>query len=383
MLDHANKFLDIDYMLNWVTVDYNIPCLQKLRLLSKSRNNQAVKMLNISTAQLFGSDPHPFLDYSTVSPTGLLNGMTLLMAAFRGFTNLQAIRITGEPSVWLLKQPRFAPAILPFYLSGYTSETHFQRVLGGLTEALRRSFRQMTHLYIQDEGIIPSSGPEHIIACFSWLQRALDQQLMAQSEGYVKGEQAIELQQLLDLQQTVDRLVSVKYAMSLKPRLPLKSISPGLQFIPQSQLCGFLSHLPRLARLSLTINNTHFHPGRLVFRSGWPYLDRFWATLDMPCLESLEIIGPLAVRGPFSRVIMNHIDTLRTLTLCGVRLAMKRCWVWLAGLLGDCKLERIVIDRPMILDRVLDIGSGVGRVRRVVIKGDIGAGLDEFARDLN
>lgn len=85
MLDHANKSLDINYMLNWVTVDYNIPCLQKLRLLSKSRNRDSVKLLNISTVQLFGSGSLPVLDYSTVHPHGLLDGVTLLRAAFRGF----------------------------------------------------------------------------------------------------------------------------------------------------------------------------------------------------------------------------------------------------------------------------------------------------------
>ncbi|KAE9969130.1 hypothetical protein EG328_007052 [Venturia inaequalis] len=385
MLDHANESLDINYMLNWVTIDYDIPSLQRLRLLSQSRNKHAVKLLNISTTQPFGSYCLPVSDYSTVSPIGMLNGMTLLLAALRGFPNLTAIRFTGQPSVRLLKQPRFVAAMLPLYSKPCTSETHFQRVVDSCTAALRRSSRQITHLYIQDEGIMPTPGPLHSVTCFSWLEQASEIQRTMESQEDIAEDQSKLLQRLLDLQQAFEHVVSVKYIMSLDPRIPIQIIPSGVQYIPDFKLRMFLNQVPRLQRLSLTISNYLYHSGPWVAEECMPYFGpyRFWDSLNVPRLESLEINAPILFLSDFSRVIVNHVDTLRRLTLREVMFPRQDCWKSLAGVLRDCRLERIVIDMPLSFAKTLYIGVGEGRATRVVVEGDVRAGLDAFVRDLN
>lgn len=292
-----------------------------------------------------------------------------------------------------MKQPEFVPAILPSFVRGCTPETHFQCVLDGCKNAPRGSYRQTTHLYLQDEGIIPKPGPEHIITSFGWLKPAFDLNQSIGSETPMTVDQASQILRLTDMRETFDHLVSMNYSMARKVRLPLLANLPFLgidfQYIPDTQLCFFLTYLPRLKILRLSINNAL--PSRfsaLVMRNGLPYIDDFWSNLDCLVPETLEIggFGLLIIPEPLAEVVLNHVDTLKFLVLDGVRLPDLDDWVWFANALEDCALERIEIERPMILGRILDIGVGVGKVERVVIEGNrqvVKTGLARFGLDLH
>lgn len=55
--------------------------------------------------------------------------------------------------------------------------------------------------------------------------------------------------------------------------------------------------------------------------------------------------------------------------------------VWLGcSPMSQCRLERIVIERPMDFDRVLNIGTDA---QEVVIKGNDNAGMVNSVQDLN
>ena len=342
-------------MFAWITIDFDTQSLERLvRFSQHNLDRHAVKLLNISTAQLHGSQPNQPANVVYTS-----RNLLLLTKALRGLDQCEALRLTGHPSSWLQRQLRLLPTSVSRDLRPCTSDQQFGILSNTLMRAVQSSGREISLLMIQDEGILDHHQIETGLLAFDVFDSIQPT--------------------LLGL--AFHQLTCVDFSQSHLPiRVPVGWSASDAGHFPAPQFLEFLHHLPILEALSVSMPDTH----DLISDHERQPIAEVWQLLDIPLLKRFELRGAFVEYDYFAGCLRRHLSTLRCVTLSHIAMKEPGDWADFAEMMLGMDLRKVVIDFPYELSvhNFVPLQTTPPGIRTFALEGDIDAALVRFSQQL-